>query len=56
MKELTIYGRGTGTVWLDNLTCDGTETRLHDYGNNGIGVNNCGNNEDAGVFCQGIAV
>ena len=52
--DRAYFGRGTGTIWLDNLTCGGTETRLHECGSNGIGVNNCGHNEDVGVVCEGM--
>ena len=46
------FGQGTGLIWLDNLTCDGTETELHECGSNGVGISNCGHNEDVGVVCQ----
>ena len=37
---------------LDNVGCTGTETRLIDCPNNGIGIHNCVHSEDAGVTCQ----
>ena len=36
---------------LDNLGCTGTESRLVDCPNNGLGIHNCIHAEDAGVRC-----
>ena len=43
---------GTGRIWLDNVQCRGTETRLIDCPANTLGTHNCVHSEDAGVRCQ----
>jgi len=43
---------GTGQIWLDNVNCRGTETRLIDCPANPLGNHNCAHSEDAGVRCQ----
>lgn len=42
---------GTGGIFLDNLGCTGTESRLIDCPHNGLNVHNCLHFEDAGVAC-----
>ena len=42
---------GTGQIWLDNVQCRGTETRLIDCPANPLGTHNCGHSEDAGATC-----
>ncbi|XP_022110410.1 deleted in malignant brain tumors 1 protein-like [Acanthaster planci] len=46
------YGRGSGPILLDDLLCNGNEANLEDCPHRGIGVHNCGHNEDAGVVCS----
>ncbi|XP_043402676.1 scavenger receptor cysteine-rich type 1 protein M130-like [Chelonia mydas] len=46
-------GRGSGPIWLKNIACDGTKSALWHCGNEGLGENDCGNGEDAGVTCSG---
>ena len=47
------FGQGTGDIILDDLSCTGDETRLVDCPHRGVGLNNCGHHNDAGVVCAG---
>lgn len=42
---------GTDPIWLDDLMCGGTETRLNMCPNRGWGVHNCSHAEDIGLVC-----
>jgi len=46
------YGQGTGPIYLDDVVCTGTESRLVDCAYNAN--HNCVHFEDAGVSCQGM--
>ena len=54
-RDNTVFGPGTGMIWLDNVDCAGTEDTLLDCPANNWGENNCsdGHNEDIGVICTG---
>lgn len=47
------FGAGTGAILLDDFGCLGNESALSQCPYSGIGVNNCGHHEDAGVVCGG---
>ena len=47
------FGPGSGSVWLDDVSCTGEETTLVSCSANPIGSHNCGHSEDAGVRCRG---
>ena len=46
------FGQGTGSIWLDQVACAGTEARLAACPANPIGTHDCSHFEDAGVRCQ----
>ena len=48
------FGAGSGPIHYDEVTCNGTETRLADCAHNGVGIHDCGHGEDAGVQCNSI--
>ena len=52
MAVFTGFTNGAGQIWLDNVQCRGTETRLIDCPANALGSHDCAHFEDAGVRCQ----
>ncbi|KAL8562352.1 hypothetical protein ACOMHN_066066 [Nucella lapillus] len=48
------YGQGNGSIWLDDVRCNGSEANLADCGLKPWGANNCGHSEDAGLWCMNV--
>ena len=47
---------GTGGIALDDLRCNGSESRLIDCPHRGLGRYDCRHSDDVGVRCSGIHV
>ena len=45
------FGKGSGSIFLDEVQCQGTEIDVERCDHDGIGVHNCAHNEDASVIC-----
>ena len=46
------FGSTTGTIWLDNVNCFGTESRLASCSRNLFGVHNCSHSQDVAITCS----
>ena len=52
LRMASLFGQGTGPIYLDNVGCTGSEERLTSCPRpNPIGEHNCEHSEDAGVRC-----
>ncbi len=40
-KSVAYFGQGSGTIWMDDVICAGTETSLMNCRTNGWGTHNC---------------
>lgn len=49
------YGRGSGRIWLDDLSCRGTEQFIGDCHHLGWGRHNCMHYEDVAVVCHNVS-
>ena len=47
------YGEGSGTVWMSNLACSGSESSIGECLHLGWGETSCSHSQDAGVTCGG---
>ncbi len=47
------FGKGAGPVWMDGVSCTGSESLLKDCVFSGWGVTTCTHADDAGVTCSG---
>ena len=50
--RLAHFGQGTGNIILDDVRCNGQETRIAECNHYGYLNHNCGHSEDAGVVCS----
>lgn len=49
---MAYFGQGSGTIWMDDVNCYGTEQSLTECPFRGFGYHDCASSEDAGVICQ----
>ena len=50
----SYFGQGTGPIWLDSVTCVGSESTLASCGHLGVNIKrSCSHREDAAVRCYG---
>ena len=46
------YGQGKGVIWMDDVSCTGSETAISKCKHRGWRVTDCLHNQDASVVCK----
>ncbi|XP_027195875.2 lysyl oxidase homolog 2-like [Dermatophagoides pteronyssinus] len=50
--NMSRYGKGRKPIWMDNVWCNGKETKLSSCRFDGWNIHDCESNESAGVICR----
>ncbi|XP_017297144.1 deleted in malignant brain tumors 1 protein-like isoform X1 [Kryptolebias marmoratus] len=53
---LAFFGVGIGPIWLDDVSCSGSESSLDSCSHSTVGIHNCVHDEDAGVVCEAFQI
>ena len=48
-----MFGSASGPIFLENLACSGTESKLLDCPHGILGTHQCDHSKDSGVQCYG---
>ncbi|XP_042559585.1 deleted in malignant brain tumors 1 protein [Clupea harengus] len=48
------FGPGSGSIWMSDVQCVGSESTLKDCRSQRWVAENCGHHQDAGVMCSGV--
>ncbi|XP_067678804.1 scavenger receptor cysteine-rich domain-containing group B protein-like isoform X2 [Haliotis asinina] len=51
-RAIETFGYGGGRIWLDDVSCSGSESSLASCSHRSWGTNNCGHSEDVGIICD----
>jgi len=51
VADISTFGQGSGDIWMDDVECSGSESRLEQCTHSGWGNHNCGHNEDVAIQC-----
>ncbi|XP_071094710.1 uncharacterized protein [Haliotis cracherodii] len=51
-RAIQRFGFGGGKIWLDDVSCSGTESSLASCSHRPLGANNCLHSEDVGIICD----
>ncbi|KAH3730489.1 hypothetical protein DPMN_056479 [Dreissena polymorpha] len=46
------FDEGSGKIWLDDVTCNGTESSIVNCVHSEWGMHDCKHNEEVGVTCR----
>ena len=49
----SYYGAGSGQIWLDDVACTSSNTKLLQCFSSPIGSHSCSHSDEAGVKCEG---
>ncbi|XP_065830758.1 scavenger receptor cysteine-rich domain superfamily protein-like [Oscarella lobularis] len=55
-RSHSYYGRGTGPIWMDEVTCTVEENSLAECRFPGWGLHSCSHDEDAGIVCNKLRI
>ncbi|KAH3725243.1 hypothetical protein DPMN_051078 [Dreissena polymorpha] len=48
------FDEGSGQIWLDDVSCNGTESSIVNCAHSEWGMHNCVHEEDVGVICGSV--